>query len=48
MEDSIRRPDVQALKADPKYVAKHLRRIKIDTFFGMRFSNVIAMFPYPT
>lgn len=24
-------------------MAKHLRRIKIDTFFGMTFSNVIAM-----
>ena len=43
VEDSNRRPDVQALKADPTYVAKHLRRIKIDTFFGMTFSNVIAM-----
>lgn len=43
VEDSNRRPDVVALKADPRYVAKHLRRIKIDTFFGMTFSNVIAM-----
>ena len=43
VEDSNRRPDVKALKSDPHYVAKHLRRIKIDTFFGMTFSNVIAM-----
>ncbi len=43
VEDSNRRPDVQALKTHPRYVAKHLRRIKIDTFFGMTFSNVIAL-----
>ena len=43
VEDSNRRPDVLALKTNPAYVAKHLRRIKIDTFFGMTFSNVIAL-----
>ena len=43
VEDSNRRPDVETLKSDPNYVAKHLRRIKIDTFFGMTFSNVIAL-----
>lgn len=43
VEDSSRRPDAQALKADPVYAAKHLLRIKLDTFFGMTFSNVIAL-----
>ena len=43
VEDSHRRHDAKALKADPKYAAKHLSRIKLDTFFGMTFSNVIAL-----
>ena len=43
VEDSNRRPDAQALRGDPAYVAKHLFRIKLDTFFGMTFSNVIAL-----
>ena len=43
VEDSFRRPDAQALKSDPKYAARHLSRIKLDTFFGMTLSNVIAL-----
>lgn len=43
VEDSSRRPDARALKGDAVYAAKHLFRIKLDTFFGMTFSNVIAL-----
>ena len=43
VEDSYRRPDAQALKSDPKYVARHLSRTKLDTFFGMTLSNIIAL-----
>ena len=43
VEDGNRRPDASALKGDPVYAAKHLFRIKLDTFFGMTFSNVIAL-----
>ena len=43
VEDSNRRPDAVKLKSDPKYAAKHLSRIKLDTFFGMTFSNVVAL-----
>lgn len=43
VEDSLRRPEEQALKLHPAYVAEHLSRIKQDTFVGMTFSNVIAL-----
>ena len=43
VEDGSRRHDAERLKAEPKYAAKHLLRIKVDTFFGMTFSNVIAL-----
>lgn len=43
VEDSNRRPEAERLKGDPEYAAKHLSRIKLDTFFGMTFSNVIAL-----
>ena len=43
VEDSNRRPDAEKRKSDPQYVADHLSRIKLDTFFGMTFSNVIAL-----
>jgi Mn2+/Fe2+ NRAMP family transporter len=42
--------DLRAVKADkplhnhPKQAARHLRRIKIDTYIGMGFSNLIAFF----
>lgn len=43
VEDSSRRLGADKLKGDPKYAAKHLSRIKLDTYFGMTFSNVIAL-----
>ena len=43
VEDSHRRPDARTLRSDAKYAAKHLSRIKLDTFFGMTLSNVIAL-----
>ena len=32
----------QSLKKAPEYAAKHLRRIKLDTYIGMGFSNLVA------
>lgn len=43
VEDGNRRVNETQLKSDPKYAAKNLSRIKLDTFFGMTFSNVIAL-----
>jgi Mn2+/Fe2+ NRAMP family transporter len=37
-------PSANALKLDPKGGLAHLRRIKIDTYIGMGFSNLIALF----
>ena len=34
----------QALKKQPEDAAMHLKRIKIDTFIGMGFSNLVAFF----
>ena len=39
MEDTTERPPQSA-----REVRRHLRRIKIDTFIGMSFSNLIAFF----
>jgi NRAMP (natural resistance-associated macrophage protein)-like metal ion transporter len=33
-----------ALRKRPEHAAKHLRRIKVDTFVGMGFSNLVAYF----
>jgi NRAMP (natural resistance-associated macrophage protein)-like metal ion transporter len=35
---------VSLLKEDPDRAQRHLRRIKIDTYIGMGFSNLIAFF----
>jgi len=43
VEDNHRRPEAQALRLHPEYAAEHLSRIKMDTFVGMTFSNVIAL-----
>ena len=43
VEDNNRRPDAAALKNFPAYAAEHLARIKLDTYIGMGFSNVIAL-----
>ncbi len=43
VEDSRRKADSSELRQHPRYVAEHLSRIKQDTWFGMTFSNVIAL-----
>jgi len=35
-------PAANALAREPHGAAKHLRRIKIDTYLGMAFSNIVA------
>ncbi|HQR11340.1 MAG TPA: Nramp family divalent metal transporter, partial [Casimicrobiaceae bacterium] len=37
-------PAASALVLDPADARRHLRRIKFDTYFGMGFSNLIALF----
>ena len=37
-------PAANALKKDPEDARRQLRRIKIDTYVGMAFSNLIALF----
>ena len=43
VEDDHRRPEAAEMRSHPRYVAKHLFRIKIDTWVGMTFSNIIAL-----
>jgi NRAMP (natural resistance-associated macrophage protein)-like metal ion transporter len=43
VEDGQRRPEAAKLRAHPEYVAEHLWRIKLDTYVGMGFSNLIAV-----
>jgi NRAMP (natural resistance-associated macrophage protein)-like metal ion transporter len=43
-EDVRADPNANALKLDPTGGRRHLRRIKIDTYIGMGFSNLIALF----
>ena len=43
VEDSRRSGDSSELRLHPGYVAEHLSRIKQDTWFGMTFSNLIAL-----
>ena len=43
VEDAHRRPEAAKLRTHPQYVAEHLWRIKLDTYIGMGFSNVIAV-----
>ena len=42
-EDARRSGDTSELRLHPGYVAEHLSRIKQDTWFGMTFSNLIAL-----
>ena len=42
-EDDHRRPNAETRHADPRYAAKHLGRIRLDTTVGMVFSNLIAL-----
>jgi Mn2+/Fe2+ NRAMP family transporter len=43
VEDNLRRPEAAELRDHPEYAAEHLSRIKEDTYFGMIFSNGIAL-----
>jgi Mn2+/Fe2+ NRAMP family transporter len=43
VEDNNRRPEAAQLRSHPAYTAEHLSRIKLDTYVGMTFSNVIAI-----
>jgi len=43
VEDARRSGDSSELRLHPTYVAEHLSRIKQDTWFGMTFSNLIAL-----
>jgi NRAMP (natural resistance-associated macrophage protein)-like metal ion transporter len=43
VEDDNRRPEAAEMRSDPHYVSKHLFRIKIDTYIGMSFSNIVAV-----
>jgi NRAMP (natural resistance-associated macrophage protein)-like metal ion transporter len=43
VEDARRRPEADELRGHSAYMAEHLSRIKQDTWFGMTFSNLIAL-----
>jgi Mn2+/Fe2+ NRAMP family transporter len=43
VEDNHLRPQSREVRLHPEYAAEHLSRIKQDTFFGMIFSNIIAL-----
>jgi Mn2+/Fe2+ NRAMP family transporter len=42
-EDNFRRPHAAELRSHPAYAAEHLGRIKVDTYVGMLFSNLVAL-----
>jgi NRAMP (natural resistance-associated macrophage protein)-like metal ion transporter len=44
VEEIRAEPNAEALRKNPYHAARHLRRIKFDTLFGMGFSNVVAYF----
>ncbi len=44
VEDLKADPAAEPLKRSPEGARKHLRRIKIDTYLGMGFSNLIGLF----
>lgn len=44
VEEQNLNPHFHALKSDPQSVKANFRRIKIDTIFGMGFSNLVAFF----
>lgn len=44
VEDQLADPQAQALVRAPRQAAVNLRRIKIDTYIGMGFSNLVAFF----
>ena len=41
--EELRDSDSRGLRRAPEYADKHLRRIKLDTFIGMAFSNIVAI-----
>jgi NRAMP (natural resistance-associated macrophage protein)-like metal ion transporter len=43
VEELNARPGASPLKHAPETAAEHLRRIKIDTYVGMGFSNLVAL-----
>jgi Mn2+/Fe2+ NRAMP family transporter len=43
VEDNRLRPEAEELRMHPTYAAEHLLRIKLDTYVGMLFSNIIAL-----
>ena len=44
VEDQLADPDSKPLKDAPSQAGRNFRRIKIDTFMGMGFSNIVAYF----
>lgn len=42
--EELRDSHTQSLRKEPAAAARHLRRIKLDTFIGMAFSNIVAFF----
>lgn len=42
--EELRDSHTQSLRKAPAAAARHLRRIKLDTFIGMAFSNIVAFF----
>lgn len=44
VEDLKADPKAEPLKRSPEGARRHLRRIKIDTYLGMGFSNLIGLF----
>ncbi|QGZ39674.1 NRAMP (natural resistance-associated macrophage protein)-like metal ion transporter [Pseudoduganella flava] len=42
--EELRDSSASSLRRAPTYAARHLRRIKLDTFIGMAFSNIVAFF----
>ena len=43
VEDARRRPEAAQLHGNAVYAQEHLYRIKLDTYVGMLFSNIIAL-----
>jgi NRAMP (natural resistance-associated macrophage protein)-like metal ion transporter len=44
VEEVKERPDAKPLERDPDQAPKEFRRIRVDTYIGMAFSNIVALF----
>ncbi len=44
VEDTKERPDAKPLQRAPEQAKSEFRRIRIDTYIGMAFSNLVALF----